>query len=267
MTITLTAKTAMSLTKQRETWERNAKKTSNSELYQLLGDCLDFFHDLVGNPEQIKELNAHLRSQNITFNKGTHLVTRVVRAVFDEEKDKRTFTYAHAITLAAKEKSGGVSMHDFIVECGGIEKMRRGESKINNTELRNKRRKETTKFLLNAEAIVSSIDLSNVIRSCKKGSEHKLFVALMREEANGKCSMVFETDKASVVGSALDASSTGKAPVMAIKPSMPSIVSGSQPTNGNVNSAKKVLCLPAPVALKQTVGSACATQTPEDLVA
>ena len=275
MTITSTAKTAMSLKNQRETWEHNALKTSNSELYQLLGDCLDFFHDLVGNPELIKELNAHLDAQNLTFNKGTHLATKVVRAVFDEQKDKRTFTYARAIMVAAKEKSGGVSMHDFIVECGGIEKMRRGKSTNSKaTELRNKRRKKTAKYLSKSKAIAKSIDLGHAKRKRKKGGKNKFLVAIMREETNGKYSIVFETDKGSVVntaltsaGDALDALSTGKTLAIVKKPSTPSVANGSIPKNGNVNSAKNVLCLPAPVATKQTVGSASATQTPEDLVA
>lgn len=246
---------------RRKDWENDILKKSNDVLYQLLDDCLKLFTKLKGNTAHIKALNADLKTLGITFNSGASLATRIARAVFGKDCENRAYAYARVISIAAEDKEKNVSMRDFIIERGGIEKIRRGENKNSDaTELRNKRRKKTAKYLSKSKAIVSSVNLERSKTGRKKGGKNKFVVAILREENDGKFSVVFETDKAAVVntaltaaGNALDVLAVGKSP------NSPSEMNGASASSCNTNSATRV-------APKLAFASASTTQKPEDLV-
>ena len=200
MTINLTIKTAKLLEHQREKWEKNVNTAHDNGLYALLDDCLDFYNDLDGNPEQIEELVAHLKAQDIKGNKGTHVSTLIVRAVFDQDKDKRTFSYAKTLKLAVEEKPSDVSMHEFIVSRGGVEAIRRGggcAKKAAETRVANLIK--ASEYFSKSSALGSPITVTD---KSGKADEGRLFIAIMREEADGGYSMVYETAKESVLNSA-----------------------------------------------------------------
>jgi hypothetical protein len=196
---------ANELKSKRVAWEEGTLKRSNEELYELLSACLDFHNDLKGNTTKCKALNDHLRREGIDFKDSTSLATRVVRAVFNSSFQKRAYSYARVITIAAAEKSPNVSMSDFITRRGGIEELRRTKQNGKSPSDERKDRiavAETT--LSESAALVAPFKVSSSTRKPNDGKEHSLFVAVMREEADGSYSMVFETSTPSVVNSALE---------------------------------------------------------------
>lgn len=106
-------------------WENGSLKSSNTELYQLLQSCVDFYLDIRSQPEKCKALDIWLSTNNIQCNMGTGLRTRIVRAVFGADCGRRAYTYTRVITVAADEKSPEMSMSDFVTGRGGIEEVRR----------------------------------------------------------------------------------------------------------------------------------------------
>lgn len=57
--------------------------------------------------------------------------------------------------------------------------------------------------LSSSKKLAKSFKVKASTRKFDEGSEHSLFVAVMREEADGTCSMVYETSAPSVVNVAL----------------------------------------------------------------
>ncbi len=112
----------------RVAWEEGTYKKSNEELYKLLDDCLAFYLDIRSKTNKCKALNALLKARDTSFNEGTSLQTRIVRAVFGAECGKRAYAYARVITVSAVEKRPEVAMYDFITQRGGVEEIRRTKS-------------------------------------------------------------------------------------------------------------------------------------------
>ncbi len=73
-------------------WENGAYKTSNEQLYDILGKCFDLLCALKGNNEQIKLLNKVLKEREVGFKSGTALATKVVRFVFNGCSKERSYT-------------------------------------------------------------------------------------------------------------------------------------------------------------------------------
>ncbi|WP_299691259.1 hypothetical protein [uncultured Tateyamaria sp.] len=189
---------------KRIAWEEGAYKRSNEELYELLEDCLTFFNDLRGNVSKCKALNAYLKDKGIQFNESASLATRVVRAVFDSNFQKRAYGYARVITIAADEKPANVSMGDFITKRGGIEELRRTKQ---NGKTPTEQREENIAFAKQqfetADALVPAYNNNASAIEFSDGAEHKLFVAIVRREADGSYSIVHETNAVGVVNAAL----------------------------------------------------------------
>jgi hypothetical protein len=192
------------LNASREAWEQGSFKQSSEELYALLDNCLMFFDEVRGNKSKCSAVNNYLRSKSIDFNTGSSLQTRIVRAVFHTVSQKRSYAYAGVIKIASEEKRSTETMSDFITKRGGIEELRRTKQSGKSPKIeRQERILLAQDKLSSAPKLAKSFEVTGSTRKFDEGAEHSLFVAVMREEADGTCSMVYETSASAVVNLAL----------------------------------------------------------------
>jgi len=190
------------LTEQHNAWNEGAYKTSNTELYQLLSDCLDFYNVVSASVEQRKELYTLLENRGIKFNKNSDLTTRIVRAVFGD-CGKRAYAYARVITVAAETKPENETMHTFITNAGGVEQIRR---KVNG-ETPAQKRKSLKDFAENLFAKSDPIVSETVIAASdllpSKNASNLFSLALIRQNDDGTNSIVYGTNNVTLVDAVL----------------------------------------------------------------
>lgn len=199
------------LTEQHNAWNEGAYKTSNTELYQLLSDCLDFYEVVSASVEQRKELYAVLELRGTKFNKNSDLTTRIVRAVFGD-CGKRAYAYARVITVAAETKPENETMHTFITNAGGVEQIRR---KVDGETPAQKRKslKDFAENLLAKSKPIVSKDVQVTAALQPKSAASNLFaIALIRQNGDGTNSIVYGTNNETLVDAVLaDAGKTQRA--------------------------------------------------------
>jgi len=115
---------------RRITWEQGAHRTSNSELYAVLAECLSYCGELV--LEQAKERSAALerfyKERCYAYKKESPLVTRVVRAVFGNIDRRRISTYSLVLRQAQKAKVQFADLAQWIDDNGGVQEIRLSRS-------------------------------------------------------------------------------------------------------------------------------------------
>ncbi|MBU3548644.1 hypothetical protein [Polynucleobacter sp. P1-05-14] len=115
---------------KRITWEQGAYRTSNSELYAVLAECLSYCGELV--LEQAKQRSAALerfyKERNYSYKSEVPLATRVVRAVFGNIDRRRISTYSLVLRQAQKAKVQTADLAQWIEDNGGIQEIRLGKS-------------------------------------------------------------------------------------------------------------------------------------------
>ena len=115
---------------KRITWEQGAYRTSNSELYAVLAECLSYCGELV--LEQAKERSAALerfyKERGYAYKKEAPLATRVVRAVFGSIDRRRISTYSLVLRQAQKAKVQFADLAQWIEDNGGVQEIRLGKS-------------------------------------------------------------------------------------------------------------------------------------------
>jgi hypothetical protein len=202
---TYIAETTQTLSKKFQDWELNSYNRTNDELYELLTECLQFHGELSGDPAKCKALNDHLRTMQINFKETASLATRIVRAVFNSNFQKRAYAYARVITIAAHEKPHDQSLSEFITSRGGIEEIRRTKNDGMPIKQARKLNIELAKKTLSTLApLAEPFQLTSNSRPLDRGADHNLFVAVMREDPNGSCSMVYQTGAVGAVNAALE---------------------------------------------------------------
>lgn len=117
---------------ERKAWEYGAYKKSNEQLYALLGECYSFYFELSGNEKEAKqarkELEDVLRSAGYRFNEGTHVLTKLVKYVFDGIDRRRVSAYSLVLREALAQKVKADAIPAFITNGGGVEEIRRSKS-------------------------------------------------------------------------------------------------------------------------------------------
>ena len=125
------------LVAERKVWEHGAYVKSNEQLYALLGKCYAFYFDLRGNDKEAKaareELNTVISTKGYSFNEGTHVLTKLVKYVFEGVDRRRVSAYSLVLreALARGVKADGIPA--FITNGGGVEEIRRSKSKTAKT--------------------------------------------------------------------------------------------------------------------------------------
>jgi hypothetical protein len=197
-----------SLIKQREVWEAGAYAASNTELYALLGHCLDVMYKLKRFTELARGLNGLLEKRGFKFTAGTSIEVKLLRAVFGDPSDankykNRIYSYARVLVVAHGEDVKGDGIADFITEKGGIDEIRRHDSNAEKKTDEIKLQKEHADLTLNSSDFTAIATGIPVTEDLEPADDQHFSIALVRKEADGTGSIVFGTNSVSLVSAVL----------------------------------------------------------------
>jgi hypothetical protein len=118
--------TLVGLEDRRKAWETTVYRTSNQQLYALLGDCYAYGADLpiAEAKQRTADLEKFFELRGYTVKKDSPLLTRVVKAVFGNVDRRRISTYSLVLRSA---KAAGVApsgLAQWIEDQGGIQEVK-----------------------------------------------------------------------------------------------------------------------------------------------
>lgn len=120
------------LVAQRVDWENNELASANDALYALLQHCYSLNNAMSGTGVASKALKRglanYIDSKGLIFTDATPLITKIVKCVFGVDR-RRVNAYASALKVAIAEKKQVMELPKFFKEKGGIEEVRRSNTK------------------------------------------------------------------------------------------------------------------------------------------
>lgn len=185
------------LAQRRTIWEDGAYRSSNRELFALLADCYALYLHLDKFRDACKEFNAIYKQNGFDSTKATSLATKVVRYVFGDNAQKRTFAYAKVITIAEEQKIEPETFPGFIEANGGIEEIRR-----NGADAEKKRQKREANIDRASDTLKSITPLAQKFTApsdIKLHGTRDFVAAIARKEADGSWSIVHMTANETLV--------------------------------------------------------------------
>ncbi|BDT77885.1 hypothetical protein PKF023_16880 [Polynucleobacter yangtzensis] len=119
-----------SMEADRLSWEQGAYKASNLERNQLLAKCLTFSGELsvAESKQRSAALEAFFKERGYKYKKDSHIIARVVRAVFGNIDRRRVSTYALVLRQAQKSKVEPTQLAQWIEDNGGIQEIKLSRS-------------------------------------------------------------------------------------------------------------------------------------------
>jgi len=115
---------------KRISWEQGAYRVSNLELYNVLADCLLFAGELpvAESKQRSAALEAFFKERGYKYKKDSHIIARVVRAVFGNIDRRRISTYVLVLRQAQKSKVEPTQLAQWIEDGGGIQEIKLSRS-------------------------------------------------------------------------------------------------------------------------------------------
>jgi hypothetical protein len=189
------------LAQRRVVWEFGAFKSSNAELIALLADCLGFYLHLLKFDAARKEFHGIYKASRLPSTKGTELMTKVVRYVFGEKAEKRTFAYAKVLSVAWEQNVSPETLAEFVSDRGGLEQVRRNGGDAN--EKRKMREESVEKASASLKYVKPLADKVVAPKSLKVEGKTNFVAAIARREADGTLSIVHVSNNESLIESLL----------------------------------------------------------------
>lgn len=116
---------------EKDSWFNNAYKTSNDQLYVLLGKCLGLYLQLQEPTEAAsklrKELAAYVKDKFPSMPSSSHTLSKIVKCVFGADR-RRVSAYSIVLRTALAKNIDAAGIPDFIRENGGVEEVRLAKS-------------------------------------------------------------------------------------------------------------------------------------------
>ncbi len=194
------------LVTQRQNWEAAEYASSNSILYSLLGKCLDLYTAVRANQALGTALNEYLEHRGLKTNGAASVQLRIVRAVFvshtaADKHAARLLGYAKVIKVAADNEYTGKTISAFIHKHHGIEAIRRLPKKDDPAHKRMSRQeaREVANEALQNPAATPLLDNIELPQDLQPYSDQVFSVALVRQNPDGKGSVVFGTGNTAAV--------------------------------------------------------------------
>jgi hypothetical protein len=124
------SKWLVSVEAKRFTWEQGAYRASNLELYNVLAECLLFSGELsvAESKQRSAALEAFFKERGYKYKKDSHIIARVVRAVFGNIDRRRISTYVLVLRQAQKSKVESSQLAQWIEDSGGIQEIKLARS-------------------------------------------------------------------------------------------------------------------------------------------
>lgn len=196
------------LVKQRETWEAGTYAASNVELYAILGQTLDVLYRVKGFTELSRGLNKLLEKRGFKFTDATSTETKLLRAVFGDpnkpdQYKQRIYVYARVLAVAFEAKITGEQLPVFIVKNGGIDEIRRHDTKAASKAEQAKLDIHAAEKALTVEECSNIANGIQLTPELQPADDQNFSIALVRKEADGSGSIVFGTNSVALVRSVL----------------------------------------------------------------
>ncbi len=116
------------LISMRKDWEQNEYARSNQKLYEIFQHCYALYLEMKGvTADKLalkRSFNTYLKESGVKFKDSTHLMVKVVRCVFGDDR-RRVSSYATALRIADERKIPSSGIIDFFNKEGGFEEVRR----------------------------------------------------------------------------------------------------------------------------------------------
>lgn len=195
------------LHEETQAWNEGVYKRSNEQLYSILQDCHLLLIQLRGERKLRKQLDAALEGAGLKTRSNTSLERKVVVAVFGIENN-RINAYVSVLQIAKRDLPKGWTLIEWIEEAGGIEEIRR-KPKEGPTPAEKARRRcafaeETLSF---TKSIGARFKPNRALQPSEEGT-YNFSVALVRVDDDGQASIVFGTNKSSLVKAILTQAGT-----------------------------------------------------------
>jgi hypothetical protein len=115
---------------KRISWEQGAYRTSNLELYNVLAECLLFSGELPvsESKQRSSALEGFFKARGYKYKKDSHIIARVVRAVFGNIDRRRISTYVLVLRQAQKSKVEATQLAQWIEDNHGIQEIKLARS-------------------------------------------------------------------------------------------------------------------------------------------
>lgn len=190
-------------------WEQGTYAAANTELYSILGDCLDLYVAIKRSYTLPKGVNTLLEARSITYNASTSLELKLVRLVFAGSSESavriqnRLFGYARVIRVAADAGQTGATLAQFIADNHGIEEIRRAGKEGLSTSQKQKAQVEQARVQLiepSDTELFANFAMPDQLQP--KDGEH-FSLALVRKNADGTGSIVYGTNNVTAVNTVL----------------------------------------------------------------
>ena len=201
----VTAQTAFnlieSLVTSREQWQETAYQTSNDLLYGLLQRCYGLYFtmcDRADGKAAWEGFNLYLSNKGLSFKKGTHTITQIVRCVFGDDR-RRVSAYSIVLRRALADNITPINLPQFIRSAGGVEEVRLAKSP---TALSPKQRSEIAATRLDNQtlATVKAEPLTKCLDLAKTG---QCLVLIATQQADGEVTINAVVNSDSVITAAL----------------------------------------------------------------
>lgn len=197
--------TVSDLIAQRQKWEAGTFAASNTELYALLGNTLDLYLKVKQTTGLSRTVTDLLNTLGIGHNSSTSLALKVVRLVFvdkgrESKIERRAFTYARVITIAAEEGIVGATLPAFIVDNHGIDEIRRQNTNRQTEAGKAKQARDYGERALLSLNAIAPIAMTDALEPAD-GNQYSL--ALVRKNADGTGSIVFGTNNGAALNAVL----------------------------------------------------------------
>jgi hypothetical protein len=192
----------------RESWEQGAYAASNTALYALLAECLDFYAAAVSKRGLSSALNEYLDIKRVTYNASTSLELKIIKVAFCSNDNAgkmvhRLHGYARVVRVAYEEGVKGEKLAEYIESKHGIDEIRRAKKDgLTETEQRAQFKENATIELFNADGFekLKSFDLMDALQPAN-GEWFSL--ALVRKNEDGTGSVVYGTNNGAAVATVL----------------------------------------------------------------
>lgn len=194
-------KVADELAQRRVIWEEGALRSSNQELFALLADCLALYLHLTRFDDARKEFHAIYKERGFESTKGTSLMTKIVRYVFGERAQKRTFAYAKVLNIAVEQSIAPEFFPAFVTQHGGIEEIRRNG--VDAEEKRQQRAEMIEKAAASLKVLKPLAENLVAPNNLKVEGKTNFVAIIARKEANDTLSLVHVTSNETLVDALL----------------------------------------------------------------
>ena len=186
---------------ERKNWQENEYARSNTRLYQILQQCYAMYNEMKGvTAEKLalkRAFNSYCSDQGVSFNDATHLMVKIVRCVFGDDR-RRVSAYALSLRIADEQKVSVLDIPKFFSDAGGYEEVRR------NATAKNAKadRKAQGLSLMNSPSL-ASVTNDALNAAFDEGNYEGAVLLMSTREADGSFQIKYVIQQGTLVSSAL----------------------------------------------------------------